>query len=137
MTMKTLFIYFSICLALSTFGGQMNSGEFILSSIEMAYAKKVGQFKLEWRTDSELINDYFNIYRSNDGVNFKLQGEVHAYGSTHESQSYEWMEKDLYPGVYYYQLEKIDYDRIVEKYEIVQVEVEEGQSALLNIKVPN
>lgn len=66
---------------------------------------------LNWRTESEINNDYFLIERSIDGSNWEEISTVDGNGTTQETQFYSEYDYDLrVSGVYYYRLTQYDYD---------------------------
>lgn len=67
--------------------------------------------KLHWQTASELNNNFFSIYRSDDGVNWNLVDRVDGQGSTSQFTNYEWLDRGE-PSSYivYYKLEQTDFD---------------------------
>ncbi len=77
---------------------------------------------LKWRTESEVNNIGFNVYRSEkkDGKFVKI-GFVEGAGSTGMPTDYEFVDKTAKQGqVYYYYLEDIDVEGIKNKSEVVQ-----------------
>lgn len=65
---------------------------------------------LTWKTATELNNDHFNIHRSTNGVDFEIIDWVAGNGTTDEGKSYRWNDYPSQKGIYYYQLEQVDYD---------------------------
>ena len=72
---------------------------------------------IEWATASEFNNDYFTIYRSIDGYNWKKVSNVKGFGSSSVTNYYDFTDKDCCPGVSYYTLRQTDFDG---KYKIYQ-----------------
>ena len=66
--------------------------------------------QLSWVTESEQNNDYFNIERSSDGLNFETIKEVSGSGSTNFSSSYSVIDDRPLGGLSYYRLSQTDYD---------------------------
>jgi hypothetical protein len=66
--------------------------------------------KLEWETSSEINNDYFEIQRSANGIDFNAIGEVDGSGTTHEHHDYSFLDTKPYRGINYYRLKQVDYD---------------------------
>jgi|GEM_PF-1906482 len=66
--------------------------------------------RLSWTTASELNNDYFEIERSYDGVNYNPIGKVKGMGNS--SYYTDYLYKDDNPGgrLIYYRLKQVDYD---------------------------
>ena len=78
--------------------------------------------QLLWETASEINNDYFEVQRSVDGINFKKIGEVAGNGTTSELVKYELVDKLPIAGVAYYRLKQVDYNGMYEHSDAVSVE---------------
>jgi hypothetical protein len=66
---------------------------------------------LNWVTATELNNRGFEIQRSNDGQSFITIAFVNGYGTTTETHSYTYVDKNINPNTnYYYRLRQVDYD---------------------------
>jgi len=63
---------------------------------------------VQWGTSSEVDNDYFEIQRSNDGVNFTVIGIEEA--SRTGRGEYVWLDEKPYTGVVYYRIRQVDFD---------------------------
>jgi Metallo-peptidase family M12/Secretion system C-terminal sorting domain len=72
------------------------------------------QTKLEWITESELNNDYFEVERSLDGINFESLERVRGKGTTELKQYYEAWDTKPVKGSNYYRLKQVDYDGLFE-----------------------
>lgn len=82
--------------------------------------------RLDWKTASEINNDYFSIEHSCDGRNFESVGEVNGIGTTTETQRYSFIHKSPKQGDNYYRLKQIDFDGGFEYSEIKVVRVEKA-----------
>lgn len=78
--------------------------------------------QLLWETALEINNDYFEVQRSVDGINFKKIGEVAGNGTTSELVKYELVDKLPIAGVAYYRLKQVDYNGMYEHSDAVSVE---------------
>ena len=76
---------------------------------------------LEWKTASELDNDYFEVQHSLDGVEFEVIGEVDGNGTTNEELEYTFTHKTPRPGVNYYRLRQVDFDGASENHMIIRI----------------
>lgn len=65
---------------------------------------------LEWTTLSEKDNDYFEIERSTDGVNFVTIGFVDGAGNSNSLISYQFIDNAPEQGQLYYRLSQVDFD---------------------------
>jgi len=68
------------------------------------------QVSLKWTTASETDNDYFDIERSTDGINFYKIGRVAGQGTTDQKTDYEFMDIAPELGGNYYRLRQVDLD---------------------------
>ncbi len=65
---------------------------------------------LEWTTLSEKDNDFFEIERSTDGINFATIGFVQGAGNSVEKLAYNFADNAPESGRAYYRLSQVDYD---------------------------
>ena len=74
-------------------------------------ASAVGnEVKLNWSTATELNNSGFEILRSENELNWENIAFIPGFGTTTESKSYSFIDKELETGHYSYRLKQIDYD---------------------------
>jgi len=68
------------------------------------------KIELDWQTASEVNNDYFDVEKSKNAVNFIPIGRVNGNGNSSVIQQYNF--KDLEPnnGVAYYRLKQVDFN---------------------------
>lgn len=86
---------------------------------------------IRWETNSEMDNDYFNVTRSYDGINFETVGEVNGAGFSQELNYYQFNDTDIRSGVVYYQLEQVDLNGHTEKSEIIALDRESNRKGLI------
>ena len=92
---------------------------------------------LEWATMSEKDNDYFEIERSIDGVNFVTIGYVDGAGDSDRRIDYTFSDNAPESGYCYYRLSQVDFDgtrAYADK--VISVQYTGGEVAQLTI-VPN
>lgn len=65
---------------------------------------------LYWSTTEEVNNDKFIIQRSKDTRNWHNIGSVAGSGNTQQQSDYQYQDKGLEPGLYYYRIKQVDYD---------------------------
>jgi hypothetical protein len=104
------------------------SGKIIGNSIE-----------LNWSTASEINNDYFEIERSTNGIDFKHLAEIDGGGTTHTLQRYTYTDKRPYNGVNYYRLKQLDTDGKFENFGpvVINNSSKTGVSLKINQVFPN
>jgi hypothetical protein len=80
------------------------------------------QVILEWVTLSELNNDFFEIERSSDGLNFYSIGKVMGNGTTSDRHVYQYIDINISGALsYYYRLSQKDFDGAVEYFSTIFV----------------
>lgn len=103
-----------------------NSVTFVTTPVELTSfeATKEGEFqsKLNWETESELNNDYFEVQHSTNGKDFEVIGQVDGNGTTTTAQSYDFIHQAPVNGVNYYRLRQVDFDGAFEYSDIKTVE---------------
>ncbi len=90
-------------------GNEGNSGlPITLASFD---AKTVTEgVKLEWKTASEINNNYFVVQRSVNGSDFEDLKQVLGAGNSNVVNFYDYIDKNAPKGVVYYRLKQVDYD---------------------------
>ena len=84
---------------------------------------------LNWKTGSELNNDYFSTERSTDAENWETIGTVKGAGNSSTTKSYEFVDESITQvqnlGLQiYYRLKQVDYDGKFEYYGPIAVSPE-------------
>lgn len=65
---------------------------------------------LNWETESEQNNDYFDVEHSLDAVEWTKIDKVDGAGNSNVPRSYQSIDKNPVPGVNYYRLAQVDFD---------------------------
>jgi hypothetical protein len=81
------------------------------------------QVKIVWRTASELNNHIFEIQRSRKDDEFYTIGFIEGHGTTTEINDYNYVDKNVERGKYYYRLNQIDFNGVSELSEEIEVDV--------------
>ena len=68
------------------------------------------EVELFWQTASETGNDFFEIHRSIDGVEYETLGRVKGAGTTSKTNSYFFGDPQPRVGMNYYRLKQVDFD---------------------------
>ncbi|MCO5231425.1 MAG: T9SS type A sorting domain-containing protein [Chitinophagales bacterium] len=79
---------------------------------------------LTWETASELNNDFFEIRKSENGVNWQTVGKVNGNGTSSLPHSYSFIDDEIYSDGVYYQLFQQDYDGQSELSKVIYLEDE-------------
>jgi hypothetical protein len=73
--------------------------------------RRVGaDVELFWQTASELENDYFEVQRSVDGVEYEVLGRVQGNGTSNRTHNYFFGDTQPQIGINYYRLKQVDFD---------------------------
>ncbi|MNX70382.1 hypothetical protein D3C86_1016290 [compost metagenome] len=88
---------------------------------------------LQWSTESEKDNDYFEIERSSNGVDWERISLTDAVGESTSQTEYQEMDLNPLPGISYYRLSQYDLDgeRTLLKSVSVNYDLEVGKNELL------
>ena len=65
---------------------------------------------LNWKTVSEINNDFFSLERSADGVNFQNLIDIPGNGTTSTTSNYHFVDRKPSNGMNYYRLKQYDFD---------------------------
>ncbi|MEH0157246.1 hypothetical protein V6R21_24245 [Limibacter armeniacum] len=95
--------------------------------------KQTNSILLIWATASEENNDYFEIQRSTDGVNFEIIGSVEGYGNSQARIDYEFTDFTVPNGNIYYRLKQVDYNGLFEYYPLIVRSDAAGDLSILNL----
>ena len=71
---------------------------------------KNGNVTIEWSTLSEINNDYFDIERSSDGINWVNILSTAGAGNSNTHINYSLVDYNPPAGVAYYRLKQVDFD---------------------------
>ncbi len=75
-----------------------------------ANAESSGSVKIQWNTEIELNNNYFEIERSTDAQHFIPLGTVAGHGNSDIEQSYSFTDDQPAATINYYRLKQVDLD---------------------------
>lgn len=79
---------------------------------------------IEWVTASEINNDYFEVQRSSDGINYETNEIVDGNGTSSQMHQYELTDFNPLPGLSYYRIRQVDFDGQNETFNPVPVNFE-------------
>ena len=82
---------------------------------------KDNTIRLKWSTATELNNDFFDVQRSRDGVEFESIGRVEGNGTTNSVTEYQFVDIDPGLGDNFYRLRQVDFDGTQEYHKIINV----------------
>ncbi|WP_216713190.1 T9SS type A sorting domain-containing protein [Taishania pollutisoli] len=87
--------------------------------------------KLFWTTASERNNDYFTLYRSENGNNWEKAAVLDGAGNSSEILNYEVYDEEPYYPVTYYTLKQTDYDGTATLSEVIVITRTSGEELLV------
>jgi len=93
--------------------GVLNSsqgGPLPISLLSFTARRSGNVAELQWRTETELNNDYMAVEHSTDGRIYTEIGQVPGAGTTQIPQDYHFTHGSPAPGLNYYRLRQVDYD---------------------------
>lgn len=77
---------------------------------------------LNWETTRELNNAGFQVQRKKvSDKDWKIVGFVNGAGNTNDRKSYEYYDRNLFPGSYNYRLKQIDFNGNFEYFDLNQI----------------
>jgi hypothetical protein len=88
---------------------------------------------LNWKTASELNNNYFTLERSASGVQFEEVAKIPGSGTTSEAHQYAYVDPSPFPKETYYRLKQTDFDSNFEYSKIIRVETGKEPKRKLSI----
>jgi len=93
-------------------GGASDNGEGALPVELLSFTGELigKEVYLDWKTATELDNDFFTLERSNDGVRFDFMARVNGAGNTATPQQYNHIDPRPVDGINYYRLSQTDFD---------------------------
>lgn len=80
-----------------------------LSHFDVA-TKENGVVDLNWQTENEVQNDYFQIERSQDGKQWASLGKVEGNGTIETPMQYSFSDPEALNGLNLYRLRQVDFD---------------------------
>lgn len=87
----------------------------------------------QWQTASESNNDYFDVQRSADGVNWLSIGQVDGAGNSATLNNYSYNDNGPLSGISYYRLKQTDFDGISTESNGVSVSINRQSNVALKV----
>lgn len=92
--------------------------------------RSVQGVEVEWSTSSEKDNDYFTVWRSEDGLEFQPIGIKDAPGNSNQVRTYFYLDTEAPAGDLYYRISQTDFNGQSESFTPVHVEGTETEILL-------
>jgi hypothetical protein len=87
--------------------------------------------RLDWTTQTEKNNAYFEVERSRDAVSFEPVKKITGAGNSLRTVHYSWLDEEPYSGVSYYRLKQTDFNGAYKYSEVRQVNYEPVSKAVI------
>ena len=112
----------SLATSFSPFGQGSGGSALPIDLVSFTAACENNETELEFVVASQINNDYFSIYRSNNTTtDWNLVGEIEGAGNTSTQLTYKWIDNNPLSGVSYYKLTQTDYDGTSETFSPIAV----------------
>lgn len=95
--------------------------------------KQQANVLLNWTTNSEVNNAYFEVSRSADGGEFNSIGHVKGAGNSSAVNNYSFMDRYPVEGVNFYKLRQVDYDGASKYSDIKTVNIDFIEAGTLKV----
>ena len=80
---------------------------------------------LKWITEAEIKNDYYEVERSSDGINYKTVGTVTGNGTTNDIKNYQFADPiNFSDKIVYYRLKIVDFDNKITYSKIIALRLD-------------
>lgn len=86
----------------------------------VSVVSKASENILSWSTRKEKFNDFFEIQRSSDGINFEPIGKIKGKDSSVNKTAYSFEDKDPLPGIAHYRIKQVSKGKKITYSEIVK-----------------
>ena len=95
-----------------------------------------GYFKKEyndisWVTETELNNDYFNLDRSINGLDWETIATIKGVGTSNLPNFYNYKDYSFYKAINYYRLTQVDFDGSSEQHKTIYVNSSLNSSSII------
>jgi len=102
-----------------------------LISFTGKYNKLANTNDLAWLTASEINNNYFEIMKSDNGIDFISIGIVKSSGNSSGNSNYTYQDKKPFAGINYYRLKQVDVDGRAKNSNIINISVKKNAADLI------
>lgn len=103
-------------------GSFCNSGTLPVDLLFFNASINSTNIRLSWSTASELNSDYFEVEKSDEGLDYQILSRVTAQGNSKTKVDYETFDEKPKIGRSYYRLKQVDLDGKETVYQVVLVE---------------
>lgn len=117
--------------------GNLYNGPLPVELSSFSATKSESGIKLNWRTETEVNNYGFEIFRSNHNDDWSRVGFVQGHGNSNSPKEYSFYDENLSAGKYSYKLKQLDTDGKFEFSKIIEIEFGSPQVFNLSQNYPN
>jgi hypothetical protein len=100
----------------------MNTSPLPITLISFICMSEKGQNSILWKTETETNNDYFELQRSIDGINFEIIAKIKGAGNSMSEKNYSYIDYDFKKAINYYRIKQVDYNGASETFNIIAVD---------------
>ena len=116
----------------SLFGGVEDQATALPIELLSFQAKPASSFvDVKWQTASEQNNDYFELERSENGIDFQLISTINGAGNSVKLLNYGYEDFQFVKSINYYRLKQVDFDGNYSYSAIIAVDMSKKSDALL------
>jgi type IX secretion system substrate protein len=88
---------------------------------------------LQWKTTSEINNDYFTVEKSDDGKKFQTITKIKGAGNSNTILDYSYIDGNISMGVNYYRLKQTDFNGRASFSKIIKLNSNSGNESSISI----
>ena len=111
----------------------LNGNPLPIELLSFTTTAKGEHVQLNWATATEINNDYFNIERSIDAVNWETIAQINGAGNSTSLLNYKTVDYNPYSGLSYYRLKQTDFDGKYSFSNIKSINLDENSETLIRI----
>lgn len=104
-----------------TLGSNSNSNPLPIVLLDFNAKAIENAINITWKTAAELNNDYYNVEKSLDGINWTVISTIKGIGTTESISEYGTIDANPVNGVQFYRLKQVDFNGQFEYSSIVPV----------------
>jgi hypothetical protein len=93
-----------------TLASVTNGNTLPIQLVDFQVTLQLSGVELTWKTAVEQNNDFFEVQRSSDGIEFSRIGMLSGSGTSKEAHQYSFIDHNPKYGRNYYRLKQVDYD---------------------------
>ncbi|MBC7696449.1 MAG: T9SS type A sorting domain-containing protein [Burkholderiales bacterium] len=100
------------------------------------YINENEEINLEWATETEQNNDYFELQKSSDGYNWSVLATKDGKGNSISKTVYNHVDQNTLTGITYYRLKQVDFNLSYIYSNIISIDLSKEKEQITNVR-PN